>query len=77
MPFGLKTAPFILSSLLSPVIKYLRVNYDMIIFIYLDDILILGASHREVASKLSVTRALLSQLGFFVIMTKVTTDLSR
>jgi len=63
---GLRTHHLFFLPFLSPVIRYLRVNYDMIIFIYLDDILILGASHREVASKLSVTRALLTQLGFLL-----------
>ena len=37
MPFGLRTAPYLFSKLMQPIIKHLRKKYQITIFDYLDD----------------------------------------
>ena len=48
MPFGLRIAPYLFCKLLQPLINHIRNTYNIIIFYYLDDILILALT-RELA----------------------------
>ena len=49
MPFGLASAPYIFTTIMIAVIVYIRKTYGIIIFSYLDDILILADNHFQIA----------------------------
>jgi len=65
LPFGLSTAPYILTRVLRPVVAYFR-NRGYQSVIDLDDFLLLGSSKDECRSNIRVTVNLLQSLGFVI-----------
>lgn len=65
LPFGLNCAPFLFTKLMKPVISCLR-NQGFRLVIYLDDLLILGASDQEFTKNVVESIALLESLGFAI-----------
>ena len=72
LPFGLSSAPRIFTKLLKPVAAFLRKQGYRIV-IYLDDVLLLLASSKEEALRLTqMSLSLLQSLGFLINWTKST-----
>lgn len=69
LPFGLCTAPYVFTKLLKPVAHTLRSN-GLISVIYLDDLLLIGASKTECMNNIQETRSLLESLGFVLNLEK-------
>ena len=65
LPFGLNVAPYVFTKLLRPVMAVLR-EQGIRLVIYLDDILVMGASALEAAQHLESTKLLLDELGFII-----------
>ena len=65
LPFGLSTSPFIFTKIMKPVVAYLR-KIGVIVVIYLDDFLIIGATREECLNSLRLTIDLLQFLGFII-----------
>ena len=65
LPFGLADAPRAFTKVLAPVVKLLR-GHGVILLVYLDDWLIIGASPVEAANAAEAVVALLELLGFRV-----------
>ena len=74
VPFGLKTAPYIFSKIMYTVIKYIRSQYNILIFCYLDDILILAKSFLECKSHIQIVIQILSDLGWKISHNKSITE---
>ena len=64
LPFGFTNAPYIFTKITEPIWKYLRKNFNIMIFAYLDDILIISESEDECKIHATQTLALLALLGF-------------
>ena len=64
MPFGLASAPYIFTRFTKPIWSYLRKEFHIMIFAYLDDILILAHSFLQSKFHTMVTIYFLNQLGF-------------
>ena len=64
MPFGLSSAPYLFTRFTKPIWSYLRKEFHIMIFAYLDDILILAHSYLECKFHTMVTVYFLNQLGF-------------
>ena len=73
VPFGLKTAPYIFSKIMYTVIKYIRSQYNIQIFNYLDDILILAEYFQECKSHIQIVLNVLKDLGWRISMNKSVT----
>lgn len=65
LPFGLSTAPYIFTKIMKPVVKLLRAG-GLISTIYLDDLLLLGQTHQECLQNITITKKLLTALGFII-----------
>ena len=70
MPFGLSSAPYLFSRVIQSVVVFLRMKYQMEIFFYLDDILIMGMNELEVRQNVERTINLLTELGFTINLKK-------
>lgn len=70
VPFGLKTAPYIFSKIMSTVVKYIRKKYNIIIFNYLDDILILAEEFHKCESHIKKVIKILENLGWCISFNK-------
>ena len=70
MPFGLKTAPYIFSKIMNTVIKYIRSKYSMLIFNYLDDILILAKDPHSCQTQTEIVIKTLNKLGWKISLKK-------
>ena len=66
MPFGLSTAPYLFTKFISPILEYLRSKYNIIIFAYLDNFLLLRNSQSELSTALDTTIQLFESLGFLI-----------
>lgn len=66
MPFGLNTAPYIFTKFISPILEYLRKHYNIIIFSYIDDFLVLGKSQNNLTKDIKTTIDLFEELGFLL-----------
>ena len=64
MPFGLKTAPYYFTRILKPVLGFLREEFAIEIFAYLDDLLVLGSSFEQTERDIRLTKNFLCFLGF-------------
>ncbi|KAG6935820.1 ORF I polyprotein, partial [Chelydra serpentina] len=73
LPFGLSTAPCVFSKTLVVVAAYLR-RKGVIIFPYLDDCLLKGASRQETTGMLKTTINLFHQLGLQINKKKSTLE---
>jgi len=69
LPFGLSTAPRAFTKILAPLIAHLRMQ-GVILYAYLDDILLVALSHRELSRSVLVAAEFLSDMGFIINMTK-------
>lgn len=65
LPFGLRSAPYVFTKILKPVIALLR-KLGIRCILYLDDMLILAQSKRELLSNLATALELLILLGFII-----------
>ena len=70
MPFGLKTAPYIFSKLMNTVIKHIRSKYNILIFNYLDDILILANNPITCKTQIKTVIKILNNLGWNISFKK-------
>ena len=66
MPFGLSTAPYIFSKFISPVLEYLRKNFNIQIFSYIDDFLLLAKSADQLKLNINISLELFKSLGFLI-----------
>jgi ribonuclease HI len=64
MPFGLRTAPRVFTKILRPVASWLREMKDTRLTVYMDDILILGATEEEARRQTQEAQTLLKRLGW-------------
>jgi len=71
LPFGLCTAPCILSKITKPAVQFLR-QIGAHIIIYLDDMLLVSSAERSLTQDLSTVLWLFSTLGFIVNTEKTT-----
>lgn len=69
LPMGLSTAPFLFTKLLKPIFNYFR-RKTILCIIYLDDILILGRTKREVHLNVEFMQHVLKALGFIINVKK-------
>ena len=69
LPFGLTTAPFVFTKVLAPVIAHLH-RLRVFIFVYLDDILIVGQSAQEVYQSVQLCLTHLTQAGYILNLKK-------
>ena len=74
LPFGLKTAPYIFSKIIYTVIKYLRIKFNILIFNYLDDILILANNPQQCKSHTQLIIKELTELGWKISFKKSVTE---
>lgn len=65
LPFGLCTAPYVFTKILKPVISYLR-EQNIIVSIYLDDIICIGKDFETCYKNILEICALLQSLGFVI-----------
>ena len=63
LPFGLSSAPWLFTKMLLPVLAYLR-RQGILIYAYLDDLLVLAASPEELRKAISTVLDLLQRLAF-------------
>ena len=66
MPFGLSLAPYIFTTIMTAVIVYIRRTYGIIIYSYLDDILILADNHFQIQYALLKVSDLFGRLGLTI-----------
>ena len=66
MPFGLRTAPFLFCSLMNTLVKNIRLKYRIIIFFYMDDLLVLGHSLEETFQHIQLVVKELQSAGFAI-----------
>ena len=71
MPFGFTNAPYIFTKVTEPIWKFLRKNFNIIIFAYLDDILIISETEEKCKQNATRTLALLALLGFNINFKKL------
>ena len=64
LPFGLKCSPRVLTKVIKPVVAFLRITWGILIAIYMDDILLQGASPEQVYLHAQVTALLFMVLGW-------------
>ena len=64
LPFGLKCSPRVLTKVIKPVVAFLRITWGILIAIYMDDILLQGASPAQVYLHAQVTALLFMVLGW-------------
>ena len=69
LPFGLSSAPRVFTKVLQPLIAYLRLQ-GVIIYVYLDDILIVGWSQEETREAVRLTVSTLVRAGFILNVSK-------
>ena len=69
LPFGLATAPYVFTKLSKPVVAFLR-RMGIRLIIYLDDLLVIGASELECAANVEKTLKVLRDAGFVVNLKK-------
>ena len=69
LPFGLSSAPRVFTKLLQPLVAFLRTR-GIVIYIYLDDILVTARSQSLVLEALRCTMQVLLRAGFMVNLTK-------
>ena len=69
LPFGLSCAPWAFTKVLKPVAAFLR-SVGVRLFVYIDDILVIGKTPDEVRNHTDALIALLEGLGFIVNMEK-------
>ena len=74
MPFGLRTAPYLFSKLMLPIIKHLRKKYKITIFDYLDDLLILAPTEEIAIQHVNFVIETLINAGFSVNLEKSITS---
>lgn len=65
LPFGLNTAPYVFTKIMKPVVRLLR-SLGHLSTIYLDDLLLIGNSHKACLENISDTVKLLNSLGFLI-----------
>ena len=68
-PFSLSAAPWVFTKVLAPVMASLR-KQGIQIFIYLDDILIVGNNHWEMEWTIQTTLKTLTQTGYIINLKK-------
>ena len=66
MPFGLRIAPYLFCKLMQPVINHLRTKFNIYIFYYLDDILILAPSKEIAIQHCKIVLEVLGKAGLKV-----------
>ena len=64
LPLGLKCSPRVLNKVFKPIVALLRVNWGILIAIYMDDILIQGSSPSQVYFHAQVAALLFMVLGW-------------
>lgn len=69
LPFGLNVAPYIFTKIMKEVTRYLR-RKNILLVVYLDDILIIGSNKAECQSNTVMTATLLQKLGFIINIEK-------
>ncbi len=65
MPFGLSSAPRILTKLLNSIVSFLR-KRGIRLVIYLHDILIMNSCPEGLARDVALVRSLLKEVGFLI-----------
>ena len=70
MPFGLRIAPYLFCKLMQPVINHLRTKYNIYIFYYLDDILLLAPSEEIALQQSRIVLEVLAKAGLKVNLEK-------
>ena len=69
LPFGLSTAPRVFTKILLPLIAHLR-SLGVVVYVYLDDLLITGGSPAVVRRSVETTSDVLTRAGFILNLTK-------
>ena len=64
IPFGLKCSPRVLTKVLKPVMAFIRATWGILISIYMDDLLVQGATKEQVFLHAQVAALLLMVLGW-------------
>ena len=64
IPFGLKCSPRVLTKVLKPVIAFIRATWEILISIYMDDLLVQGSTKEQVFLHAQVAALLLMVLGW-------------
>ena len=59
IPFGLKCSPRVLTKVLKPVIAFIRATWEILISIYMDDLLVQGSTKEQVFLHAQVAALLL------------------
>lgn len=70
LPMGLATAPWIFTKIMREVARYLRRVYKLRIAVYMDDILIIGATREIAIESAKIVAEILQELGFVINKTK-------
>ena len=66
LPFGLRIAPFLFCKLMQPIINHLRTKFNIYIFYYLDDILLLAPSKEMALQQSMIVPEVLEKAGLRV-----------
>ena len=70
MPFGLRIAPYLFCKLMYPIINHLRLKYNIYLFYYLDDILLLAPSEELATQQTKIVLEVLAKAGLRVNIEK-------
>ena len=73
MPYGLSSAPSVFMQILAPVVAWLR-SAGVQLYVYLDDMLVMGRSPEEVMHSLTLMIQTLTRAGYIINVKK--SDLS-
>lgn len=65
LPFGLNTAPYVFTKIMKPVSKFLR-SAGLLSTVYLDDWLLFGQNREQCLTNITITKDLLTSLGFII-----------
>lgn len=65
LPYGLCTAPYVFTKILKPIVSYLR-KQNILISIYLDDILCINDDYQTCCKNIQIICDLLESLGFVI-----------
>ena len=74
LPFGLKCSPRIVTKLLKPVMGFLRACWNVLISVYMDDMILQGKTEAEVYFNAQLTILLLLCLGLFLVLGEATLE---
>ena len=66
MPFGLSTAPYLFSKVMEAILAYIRSKFDIQIYFYLDDFILLGNEKGKLSKEVSIVVEFFTKLGLTI-----------